>query len=92
MGNDFDIIVGPVISEKQKVKQEFKRETCLAFEFDLDAFDDEDGALGYLEQIAFGKRAEYNDPPERMEKLVEHFTDGASEPVRRYLICNVFTV
>jgi hypothetical protein len=78
--------------EYNRIEEEFLRESCLTFEFELKAPDDEDGALGHLEQAVFKAKTESIDQLERMKKLVEYFKDLTFEKALRYPICHVLIV
>jgi hypothetical protein len=78
--------------EYNRIEEEFLRESCLTFELELKAPDDENGALGNLEQAVFGAKTESTDQLERMKKLVEYFKDLTFAKTLRYPICNVLIV
>jgi hypothetical protein len=86
MKKDFDIVLGSGISDKQRIKDEFRRENSLMFEFELVNPKEEKGALGQLEELLLGANdANNRNVFERMEALVRLFSDYSGEPVARYL-------
>jgi hypothetical protein len=69
------------------VKEELYRETRLAFDFEPDSPDEEEGALCLLEMMIFGAVKEHvGHRFGRMGRLVDHFGRCSFEPVERYAI------
>jgi hypothetical protein len=77
-----DSVESSLTVERDKVEKEFKQEICLAFCFK--DYEEENLALGHLEEMVFGTRDEtaifYS---ERIEALVHHFGDCTFEPAWR---------
>jgi hypothetical protein len=88
MKKEFDTVLGSDISDHQRIKDEFRRENSLMFEFDFITNPKEaKGALEQLEEMLLGTSNTGNEAIyERMGALVKLFNGYSGEPVERYLI------
>jgi hypothetical protein len=83
MKKDSDMVLDHETPEKEAILEAFRKETCLVFDFEFHAPEDESGALEQLEQMIFGAVYIETDELERMDKLVNHFSKCTFEPVQR---------
>jgi hypothetical protein len=89
--SDSGLIEDSKFTAESKLRDEFRNEVNLAFEFQ--DFKEKESVIEELERMVFGaSRGTTNLPSVRLKALADHFKDCVFEPVLRYLIFHVLIV